>query len=172
MNCVKCGAELRAEQKVCIVCGTRTAAGGHFHVETKERWKPTAIHIYAATGVAVLLIILLIAHVTRTVPPEVVTKEWFDAMSQRSCRQAEKLNSPEFTSKMEAGVSDTAALSDYLFDEVVNNQAVYTIGVPSFPSAGRANVLVTLKYPDGHEMEVPVDLTKSGRRWLIASVAY
>jgi hypothetical protein len=169
---VKCGAELRSEQKVCIVCGTRTAAGGHFHVEEKQAWKPTAIHIYAASAVAVVLIILLITHIFSTVPPEVVAKEWFDAMSQRSCRQAEKYHSPEFISKMQSGISDTQAISDYIFDEVVNNQAVYTVGVPSFPSPGRANVLVTLKYPDGHVNEVPVDLTKSGRRWLIANVAY
>jgi len=169
---VKCGAELRSEQKVCIVCGTRTAAGGHFHIEEKQAWKPTAVHIYAAAGVAVVLVILLITHMFRTLPPDAVAKEWFDAMSQRSYGRAEKLNSPEFTSKMQTGISDTAAIGDYIFDEVVNNQAVYTVGTPTFPATGRANVLVTLKYPDGHVNEVPVDLVKSGRKWLIANVAY
>ena len=172
MKCVKCGAELRSEQKVCIVCGTRTAAGGHFHIEEKEAWKPTRNMIYAAVGVAVLLIILLIARGFRTVPPEVVTKEWFDAITQRAYSKAEQYHSPEFTSKMESGVNDTRAMSDDLFDEVVNNQAQYTVGEPSFPTQGRANVMVTMRFPDGHANEVPVDLVKSGRRWLIASVAY
>lgn len=171
MNCVKCGAELHPDQKVCIRCGTRTVAGGNFNVETKEAWKPTRNMIIAAVGVALLLIVMLVARSFKTVPPEIIAQEWFDAMTQRSYGKAESFHSPEFTSKMQSGITDTRALSDYLFDEVVNNQAQYTIGVPTFPSPGRANVLVTLKYPDGHVNELPIDLVKCGRRWLIASVA-
>lgn len=175
MNCVKCGAELRSDQKVCIVCGTRTVAGGNFDVEEKQAWKPTRSMIYAAAGVALVLIIALVAMCLKTVPPDVVTKEWFDAMSQRECRKAEQLNSPEFVSKMQAGTSDTAALSDYLFDEVNGKQGKYAVGAPTYdiPSAPtRAQLTVTISYPEGPPRMIPVDLVKSGRRWLIANVAY
>ena len=172
MNCVKCGAELRSEQKVCIRCGTRTAAGGNFNVETKEAWRPTRKMICAAAGIALLLIILLVARSFRTIPPEDVTKEWFDLMTQRACSKAEKYHSPEFTSMMQIGVNDTLSLAHSLYDEVVNNQAQYTIGAPSFTSPNRASVIVTLKYPDKRTNPIQIDLTKSGRRWLIAHVAY
>ncbi len=177
MNCVKCGAELRSEQKVCIVCGTRTAAGGNFNVEEKEAWRPTRQMVYAAGGLAVILIIAIVAMCLKTVPPQVVTQEWFDAMVQRQYAKAEKLNSPEFTSKMQPGTSDTAAMSDFLYDEVNGNQGTYKVGDPTVDASGspqRAQVTVTMTYEDPSRpaRQIPVDLVKSGRRWLIANVAY
>lgn len=177
MNCVKCGAELRSEQKVCIVCGTRTAAGGNFVVEEKEAWRPTRQMIYAAAGLGVILIIAIVAMCLKTVPPQVVTQEWFDAMVQREYAKAEKLNAPEFTSKMQPGSSDTPALSDMLYDEVNGNQGTYTVGSPTVDrssSPERAQVMVTMTYQDPSRptRQIPVDLVKSGRKWLIANVAY
>lgn len=177
MKCVKCGAELRSEQKVCIVCGTRTAAGGNFNVEEDEPWRPTRPMIYAAGCLAVILIIAIVAMCMKTVPPQTVTQEWFEAMTQRQYAKAEKLNSSEFTSKMQPGMSDTAALSDMLYDEVNGNQGTYKVGDPTIDtsrSPQRAQVTVTLTYPDPSRptRQIPVDLVKSGRRWLIANVAY
>ncbi|MGI6295286.1 MAG: hypothetical protein ACOX3G_04295 [Armatimonadota bacterium] len=170
MKCVKCGADLRSEQKVCIVCGTRTAAGGHFHVETKEAWKPSARVKYAAAGVGVLLVILLLCHIFRTIPPKIIATEWFDAMAQRSCGKAAGYHTDAFNSRMQPGVSDTHAMSEYFFDEIHNNEATYTVGEAAYPSAGHATVIVTLKYPDQRERQIPINLVKMGRRWLIDSV--
>jgi len=175
VNCVKCGAELHPDQKVCIKCGTRTAAGGHFYIEKKEAWKPTRNMKYAAAGAVVLLIVALIVNSLKVIPPDEVTKEWFDAMVGREYNKAARHHSPEFTSKMQSGISDTRAISDYLYDDVVNNQAQYTIGAPTYdiPAAPtRANVMVTLTLADGRQNEIQVDLIKSGRRWLIDNVAY
>ena len=171
MKCVKCGAELRSEQKVCIVCGTRTAADGHFHVEKKEPWKPTRNMIYVASGVGLLLIIMLVCHIFRTIPPDVVTKEWFSAMAQRSCQKASSYHTDDYNSRMEPGISDTFAMSDSIFDKIHNDGAKYTVGEPTYPSPGRASVTVTLKYPDDHIYEIPIELAKSGRRWLIDGVS-
>lgn len=176
MNCAKCGAELRREQKVCIVCGTRTVAGGNFSVGEKEPWRPTRQMIYAAGGVVLLLTIVIIAMSLRVTPPNVIAQEWFDAMVQRSTRKAQQFHSPELTSKMQTGVSDSNALSDYLYDEVNGKQGTYKIGepiydVPSSPT--RATVTVTMSYPSGDPpREIPIGLVKAGRRWLIANVAY
>ena len=173
MNCVKCGAELRDEQKVCIKCGTRTAAGGHFHVEEKEAWKPSRNVIYVAAGVAFVLIVALILQGLRVVPPEIVTKEWFEAMIQREYSKAEKYHAPEFTQQMQAGVNDTTVLSERMFDEVANNRARYTIGAPKFDveyDPTTAQVPVTLSYPDHHTSPILVDLAKSRRHWLITNV--
>ena len=175
MNCVKCGAELHPEQKVCIKCGTRTLAGGNFSVAEKDPWKPTRNMKYAAAGAALLLIVVLIVSSLKVIGPEIITKEWFDAMVGRAYNKAEQYHSPEFTSKMQSGISDTRAISDYLYDDVVNNQAQYTVGEPTYdvPAAPtRANVMVTLKFADGHANETQIDLIKSGRRWLIDNVAY
>ena len=171
MKCVKCGADLRSEQKVCIVCGMRTAAGGHYHTEEKERWRPSRNMIYAAAGVGLLLIIMIVAHAFRVTPPDEVAKDWFSAMAQRSCGKAASYHSPEYASKMQPGISDTHAISDYIFDEIHNAEATYTIGKPTYISTGRANVVITLTYPDNRLRTIPVELEKSGRRWLIAGVA-
>ena len=172
MKCVKCGADLRSEQKVCIVCGTRTAAGGYYHVEEKEPWRPSRKMIYAAAGVGLLLIVMIVAHAFRVVPPDEVTREWFGAMTRRSCGKAAGYHSPEFASKMQPGISDTHALSDYFFDETHNSEATYTIGKATYPSTDRANVAITLNYPDNRVSQISVDLEKSGRRWLITGVAH
>lgn len=169
MNCVKCGAELRDDQKVCIQCGTRTAAGGHFHIEEKERWKPTRTTIYAAAGVALVLIIVLIVNGLRVVPPEVIAKEWFDAMVQREYNKAERYHSRPFAEKMQDGIDDTRAISDDLLGKAGSNPQITVSKFPS-QSPAQATVMITYKSPDGELGQVFIYLAKQGRRWLITNV--
>ncbi len=172
MNCVKCGAELREEQKVCIQCGTRTAAGGHFHVEEKEAWKPSQNVKYAALAAAVVLIIVIAAMCLRIVPPEVVTQQWFDSMVSRNYGKAAKFHSPEFTQRMEQNMSDTRAVSDMIIDRLGDIRTPYTFGAPTLVTPNQATVPVSYKGPDGLPATITVSLAKTGRRWLVTSVAY
>jgi len=168
LNCRKCGAELHPDQKVCIQCGTRTVAGGGFYVEEKEPWKPTRNMKYAAAGVVLLLIILLVARSLRTVPPDVVAKQWFDAMLSRQCATAAKYQSESFLSSMPAGMNDTLAISDDLVENIGTTNAQYTFGSPTLDTTNTAKVPITVKYTDGRTSQLEVDLTKSGRQWQIS----
>ena len=173
MNCRKCGAELHPDQKVCIKCGTPTPAGGGFYVEETERWRPSK-NIIIGVGVAVgVLIIVLVILALRTAPPEVVAREWFDALSNRQIRKARQY----ITAEMEQSVEDTTgglwALSDEYHVAVAQDEASVTVGEPRFdvednPTA--ANVIITLKYPDGRLNRVQVQMTKVGRTWRVNQI--
>ena len=173
MNCRKCGTELHPDQKVCIKCGTPTPAGGGFDVEETERWRPSKNMIIGA-GVAVgVLIIALVIAAMRTAPPEVVAKEWFDAMSNREIRKARQYITAEMEQSLEDTTGGLLALSDEYFVAVTQDNASVTFGKPRFdvednPTA--ANVTIALKYPDGRWDEVEVQMTKVGRSWRINQI--
>jgi len=171
VKCVKCGAELRDEQKVCIQCGMRTAAGGHFHIEEKEAWKPSRNVKCAAAGVVALLIIAVVAMSFRIVPPEVVTKQWFDSMISRDYSKAEQYHSQQFMDYMQQNMRDTRAISDELIDRLGGFQTPYTIGAPTFTAPDQATVPVTFTSPDGGPGTITVTLAKFGRKWLVTSEA-
>lgn len=129
--------------------------------------------IYAAGAVVFILLIALVARGLKVVPPEVVTDKWLTAMVQREYNKAEQYNSPEFTQKMQTGVSDTRAMSDSLYDMITANQGTYTIGAPTYAppdSPTQAKIIVAVKAGEDSR-EIQVDLTKIGRKWLIANVA-
>jgi hypothetical protein len=172
VNCVKCGAELHEEQKVCIQCGTRTAAGGHFHIEEKQAWKPSQNVKYAALMVALVLIIVIAAMCLKVVPPEIVTEQWFNLMVGRNYGKAQRFHSQQFTQQMEQTMSDTRAVSDMIIDRLGGVQTPYTFGAPTITAPGQATVPVTYKGSDGQPGTITVSLAKSGRRWLITGVAY
>ena len=174
VNCHKCGAELRSEQKVCIKCGTRTIAGGNFDVEEKQPFEITRSMKYVAAAAVLMIIVLLVAQCLRVTPPDVIAQEWFDAMAQRDYNRANQFHSPEFTSNMQTGITDTQALSDYIYDELNTKQGqgtvgkpIYTLGVPN-----EATVNIAMSYADGHTGAIQVIFTKIGRRWLVKKLVY
>lgn len=171
--CSKCGAELRSQQKVCIKCGTRTVAGGNFDYGEKEPFQITRNMKRAAAGVALLLVIILIARFLQVTPPDVVAQRWFDAMSQRELNAANAFHSPDFTAKMQPAVSDTTAISDFIYDEINSKQAKPTVGKPVIDGGGtQATVTISLSYPDGGARTIDVVFAKIGRRWLINDLRY
>ena len=175
MNCTKCGVELHPDQKVCIQCGTRTAAGGQFEVEQpKEPWRPTKNMIIGAGAAVGLLIIILIALSLRTTPPEVVADEWFDAMSQRSMRKARRYLTPELAERLgSGGGSELNAIADEYYTAVFHEEATYEIGEPTYDMPNkptRADVVIAITYPGGTTGHVEIQLTRVGRRWLISQI--
>lgn len=172
MKCHKCGAELRSEQKVCILCGTRTAAGGNFVVDEKEPFQVTSNMKKAAGAAVLLIVVLLVAQLLRVTPPDVIAKQWFDAMAQREILKAEKFHSPAFVSRMQQGMTDTRAISDYIYDEINTRQAQSSVGKAVYSGANQATVDIAMDYPDGQKRPIQVVFTKSGRRWLIDKLIY
>ena len=171
MNCRKCGTELHPDQKVCIKCGTPTPAGGGFYIEEKEPWRPSKNAIIGAGAAVGVLIIALVIAAMRTAPPEVVAKEWFDAMSNREIRKARQY----ITAEMEQSLGDKTvgllALEYYV--AVVQDEASVAVGKPRFDvedNPTTANVTIALKYPDGRLDEVEVQMTKVGRSWRINQI--
>ncbi len=174
VKCQKCGAELRSEQKVCIACGTRTAAGGNFAVEEKEPFQITSSMKKAAAAAGALILILIFALALRVTPPDVIAQKWFNAMASRQILKAQDYHSPEFVQSMQQGLSDSSAISDYIYDELNAKQgkesfgkAIYTPGVPN-----QASVTVNISYPDGSAQTMEIIFTKIGRRWLIERLVY
>ena len=172
MKCAKCGAELREEQKVCIQCGARTAAGGHFEVEQKQAWKPSANVKYAAPAAVLVLAIVVAAMCLRTAPPETVAKQWFDAMVSRNYVKAERFHSQRFIQHMEQTMSDTRAVSDMIIDRIGGPQTPYTFSPPTTIAPNQASVAVNYTAPDGQSGTITINLAMSGRRWLVTGVAY
>lgn len=174
VKCRKCGAELRSEQKVCIVCGTRTAAGGNFAVDEKEPFQITAKMKKGALVAAGLVVLLVVIQLLRITPPDAIAEKWFKAMASRNYGNAERFHSENFTSSMQQGLSDTRAVSDFIFDELNTKQAKETFGqtvyTPGNPK--EATVTITLTYPDQYQRPIQVIFAKIGRRWMVDRLVY
>jgi len=170
LNCRKCGAALRKEQKVCIACGTLTPAGGNFYVEEGKRWIPTPKQKYAAGGVVLLLVILLIAHLMRTVPPEIVAQQWFDALVSRNIRVARQYVTPDLEQNLQDQMMDLRAISDDYYTRVVVDQAKYEVAKPAIESPTKATVMVKLIDPEGSGYQVCLDMIKQGRCWRVNKI--
>ena len=175
MNCRKCGAELHPEQKVCIQCGERTAAGGKFDVEEEQHWRPSPKQIRIVAGVAaVLLIVLLLYKVLHVTPPEVVAKEWFDAMLSRQFNVASRYVTPGYEQDLATRMMDPRSLADTYVEEVTTNRATYEISPPVFDSPSRprrAAITITTKATGGQIVrQIQVQMAKVGRAWRVDQV--
>ena len=174
MNCPKCGAELHPDQKVCIQCGTRTAAGGQFVVpEERQPWRPTKNVIIGAAVAVCLLVIILVALSLRVTPPDVVADEWFGAMAQRSLGKAREGLTPELQQRFGGGADELMALSDEYYTAVAQEDATYTVGKPRYDNPKKpekATVVIDLKHPGGATGQVELEFTKVGRKWLISQI--
>lgn len=174
MNCAKCGAELHPEQKVCLECGARTAAGGAFYVEEKQLWRPTPAMIKVTGAAAFVLILVLLALGLRVTPPESVANEWFDALTQRQVRKASSMITPALQQTLSARGEDIRSLSDEYYSAVINDGATWTMGEPRLDPEDRpvnATITFVLTYPDGQRKEVEARMLKIGRRWLVNEVS-
>lgn len=165
---------MRSEQKVCIQCGTRTMAGGNFGIPEKEPFRINRSMKWIAAAAVLVIIALLIAKAMSITPPDVNAQLWFDAMAGRDYNRAEQFHAPQFTAKMESGVTDTRAISDYIYEELTAKQGQGTAGkpvyVPGHPN--EATVDIAMTYGDGHTGTIQVVFTKIGRKWLVRKLVY
>lgn len=169
MNCQKCGAELRKEQKVCIVCGTPTPAGGNFYVEEDKKWTPSLLQKCIGGGVVLVLLILIIANMLKVVPPEKVAQKWVDALVSRQVKTARNLSTPTMEQNLQTGF-DLVALSDDYNSRVVADEAEYKVAKPVYSDPSNANVKILFATPDGSVFTVNLDMIKQGRRWMVDRV--
>ncbi|MDH7601545.1 MAG: zinc ribbon domain-containing protein [Armatimonadota bacterium] len=172
MNCRKCGAELHPEQKVCIQCGEVTAAGGKFDVEEERAWRPTPRQLQAAGGLAALLILIFVFYkALHVVPPDVVAKNWFEAMLSRSYAAADDHVTTSFQQDLSARMMDMRALAETWIEDITANNAKYTFSPPEFDNSAsprKARIMITIQSPDGQIVrQVLLDMIKIGRRWKI-----
>lgn len=173
MNCRKCGAQLHPEQKVCIQCGAPTPAGGGFDVEEEQPWRPSRNMIYAAAGVLAVIIIVLVARSFRTVPAEVVAKEWFDAMAQRQIGKAERMVTRKFLDELASQNMNLLAIADEIYTRVNQDMATPSFGKPVYDvedAPTTAEVTITLKPPQGPPSDTHLMLVKVGRQWRVDSI--
>lgn len=161
--------ELHPDQKVCIRCGALTVKGGGFDYGIKDPWRPTPKMIKIAAGVSALLILVLVLYSLRTIPPDVVATQWFDAMVSRRVSKADKLVTPKFQENLLAKQSSMMALADDYYSEVADNQAKYAVGAPKYDkqqNPNKAAVLVSVNYGEGSRQHL-INLVKVGRQWRI-----
>ena len=93
-------------------------------------------------------------------------------MISRNYGKAQQFHSQQFTDRMEPNMSDTRAISDALIDRLGGMQTAYTFGAPTITTPGQATVAITFTSSDGEPGTITVSLAKTGRKWLITSVAY
>ena len=175
MNCRKCGAELHPDQKVCIHCGERTAAGGKFDVDEEQHWRPTPKQMYIAGGIVALLLVIFLAHkVLYVTPPEQVAGKWFDAMVHRELSIARNYVTPRVEQELSTRMMDLRALADDYCSDITSNNGTYTVSPPAFDSPTtpkRADITITVNYAGGNGgREVRVQMAKVGRAWRIDRV--
>lgn len=173
VNCRKCGAELHPDQKVCIECGTRTAAGGGFDYGEETRWRPSPKMIKMALGaVALLLLVCIVYKLVHVAPPETVAREWFSAMIQRQTRTAQDYLTPKVEQDLQNRMMDLGSLSDDLRLEV--SQGSYRISSPIYSGAGAestAEVTISITPNSGAGgKDVRIRMVKVGRVWKINEI--
>lgn len=175
MKCMKCGAENHEDQKVCLICGALTPAGGGFYYNNAEKkwWQSRSLHIKIGAGLAILLLIIIIVKVMHTDPPEVVAKQWFEAMVDRRVNAADKYTTSAYKDDLSNRMMDSRAVSDECYTNVVLDGGKYKIGKPA-SEAGPKNVMVNIDVedPDGGGRTWSVHLAKIGRSWRIKQVQF
>ncbi len=171
LKCKKCGAELADGQRACLECGETTVAGGKFDYGEEKRFELTRNHVYAAAGIVLLVIIILIARGLRTVPPEQVADEWFDAMLQRQIARAQDYSTPNLEQELRQRSMDLRAVAEEYCVEVADNQATYQVTQPVFdnPTTPKsAQVTIRLTYKGGSPgSEVQLQMIRVGRQWRV-----
>lgn len=168
MNCKKCGAELHEDQKVCIKCGTRTIAGGNFDYGNTGPWRPTKKMIISAAAVVVLLIIVFVINAMRVIPPEIVAKQWFGAMADRKINIAKDYMAPDLVDQMTMDMGLQASADDY-YTMITTEGGKYNVGKPQMSGSSGAQVAIVITQHDGKQ-EIRLNMTKTGRKWLISQV--
>ncbi|MGB9619471.1 MAG: zinc ribbon domain-containing protein [Armatimonadota bacterium] len=173
MNCRKCGAELHPDQKVCIQCGERTAAGGKFDVEEERHWRPSPRLMQAVgAAVALLILILILYRALHVVPPEVVAEDWFNAMLSRNFSRARTMITPAFDQDLSARMMDMRALAEMWIEDINSYNATPRVSAPDYDKPTdprRAIITITLQSNSGETArQIRLTLVRVGRVWKIA----
>ena len=174
MKCMKCGAENREDQKVCLSCGALTPAGGGFYYTVEKKWwQSRSLQIKIGAGLAALLLIVLIVKALHVDPPEVVAKQWFEAMTDRRVNAADRLTTNAYKDDLTNRMMDSRAVSDECYTSVVLDGGKYKVGKPA-QEAGPKNVVVDIAVidPEGSDRTWNVHLVKMGRCWRIKQVVF
>lgn len=174
MKCMKCGAENRDDQKVCLRCGALTPAGGGFYFKEKEKWwQSRDLQIKVGAGLAVLLLIFIIVKAMHTDPPEVVARQWFEAMVDRRVIAADEYTTSAYQDDLTNRMMDSRGVSDECYTAVVLDGGKYKVGKP-VAEAGPKKVLVSINVMDaeGSGRSWEVHLIKKGRSWRINQVQF
>ncbi len=174
LKCKKCGAELADGQRACIECGETTVAGGKFDYGEGERFELTRNHKYAIAGIILLVIIVLIARGLRTIPPEKVAGEWFDAMAQRQVGRAHDYVTPKLEQDLQSRMMDLRAMSDEFYTDVNDYRATYEVRPPAINNSARpptADVTIAIKYPNEPDpRNLKIQMVKVGRQWRVNKI--
>ncbi|MEN6355451.1 MAG: zinc ribbon domain-containing protein [Armatimonadota bacterium] len=171
MKCKKCGAELHEDQKVCIACGTRTIRGDNYDYDSQVAWRPSRNMIIAAAGVVVLIVVAMILHSMRTVPPKDVAQEWFSAMSQRKVKEARKLSTPHVEEDLQSRGMDMMAISDEYYSEIASDGGSFEISGPKPAGKNKLSFDVSITYNDGEPTRgYCLEMVKVGRQWRVDKV--
>ena len=166
LTCKKCLSELHEDQKVCIVCGTRTIRGDGYDWEHLGwQWRKPAKYI--AGAIALFYLIVLIVNVVRVDPPEVVTKKWFDCLLERKLSKARYLSTPAFERSLADNNDDMRAVSDEYILLLNGDAARYKVSKPQL-TGGKAVVRITIG-AGLDQRKIDVELVKVGRRWKVNS---
>ena len=174
LKCKKCGAELADGQRACIECGETTVAGGKFDYGETRQIKLTRKHKYAIAGAILLVIIVLIARGLRTVPPDKVAGEWFEAMVQRQVGRAQEYVTPKLEQDLQSRMMDLRAMSDEFYTEINDYRATYEVSPPAINDNAKpptADVTIAIKYPgEGDPKNVRLQMVKVGRQWRVNKI--
>ena len=166
LTCNKCGCELHEDQKVCIVCGTRTIRGDGFDYSV-EKWRPSR-RIKIAAGIVVFVwIVVMVANALRITPPSEVNKKWFEAMYTHNMKVASPMVTENFTRFLSDRNMDLGDLSSYWNGEVIRPSAKPSYGKPVMTGEKSATISITLNYPNGDTRLIKIELIKDGRQWMI-----
>jgi len=171
LKCRKCGAELAEGQRACLECGEATAAGGKFDYGEQKRFELTRNHILIVAGLVLLVIIVLVARGLRTIPPEQVAGEWFDAMLDRQMAVAHDYSTPTLEKELQSRMMDLRAVAEEYRIEVKDNRASFQVSEPVFDDPAkprRAELTIRVTYPSGTVgREVQLQMVKVGRQWRV-----
>ena len=169
-KCHKCGAELRKDQKVCIVCGTPTPAGGNFYVEEDKKWTPTTNQKFAFCVAGLLIIAFIIALAMRVTPPNIIAQHWVDAISSREIIVSRKYSTPHLEEDLQSRLMSLTSVADDYNSRVMADQATYKVGMPTYMGKSKADVIITFTNPDNSVYEVHLDMIKQGRHWRVNKI--
>lgn len=166
LTCKKCGSELHEDQKVCIVCGTRTIRGDGFDYSV-QKWRPS-LRIKIAAGIVVLaLVVMMVMDSLRVAPPSEVNKQWFEAMYGHNMKVASPMVTAKFTSYLTDRNLNLGDLATEWNGEIEGSNAKPSYGKPVMTSQKTASIPIALAYPDGSSRIITIDLIKDGRHWMV-----
>ena len=166
MRCPKCDAELADGQKVCVMCGAFTPASGYFYKDEKKFISEKNARILKVS-ICGLVVLAILYFTLRIIPPDVVAKDWINALYNRSLVKARKMTTEQFIMDLDERMSDIRDLSDILYMDnssdisIKSSEAQYT-------DSSLAIVDVYIQNNNGVNIRnIQLELKKENRKWKI-----